>query len=102
MATRLVDRGLVEKSLAYLEKISTFIIAYPKLVQSSLVDNVYNLADRLKFYDLDLVGEAEDESEFGGPDSSWLKVLKSIQNGFRVRFFERYRFALMLLVRVAF
>ncbi|XP_072391264.1 uncharacterized protein Sec16 isoform X2 [Diabrotica undecimpunctata] len=86
IATKLVDRGLVEKSLAYLENIASVIVANPSLVEISFVDNVYNLADRLKFYDL--VGEVEDESQFGGmletnrPDNSWLKDLKNVQNDF--------------------
>ncbi|XP_057668729.1 uncharacterized protein LOC130901379 isoform X3 [Diorhabda carinulata] len=92
LATRLVDRGLVEKSLAYLEKISSFIVSNPSLVDATFVDNVYNLADRLKFYDL--VGEVEDESEFGGiletnrPDNSWLRDLKAVQNDFHYLTFQ--------------
>ncbi|XP_049821203.1 protein transport protein Sec16A-like isoform X4 [Aethina tumida] len=85
LATRLADRGLLEKSLAYLEKLSGYIIANPTGVPSALIDNVCNLADRLKFSDP--VGDADvDETEFGAnletsrPDHSWLKELRSIQN----------------------
>ncbi|CAG9858230.1 unnamed protein product [Phyllotreta striolata] len=87
LATRLVDRGLVEKSLAYLEKISSFIVSNPTLVEASFVDNVYNMADKLKFNDL--VGDVEDETEFGSiletsrPDISWLKDLKAVQDDFQ-------------------
>ncbi|KAG5880668.1 hypothetical protein JTB14_037567 [Gonioctena quinquepunctata] len=87
LSTRLADRGLLEKALAYLENIAGCIDADPASVQASLVDNVCALADRLKF--CDPVGEVEDESEFGGiletnrPDHSWLKRLRAIQNDFQ-------------------
>lgn len=90
MATRLADYGLLEKSLAYLESISLSIIASPGLVHPNLVNEVYNLADKLKFYDP--VGEVEDESEFGGMletsrlDHSWLKNLRAIQEDYQVKY----------------
>lgn len=91
MATRLADYGLLEKSLAYLEAVSVSIIANPGLLHPSLINKVYNLADKLKFYDP--VGEVEDESEFGGIletsrlDHSWLKNLRAIQDDYQVIFY---------------
>lgn len=88
LATRLADYGLLEKSLAYLEAVSLSIIANPSLVDPSLISEVSNLADKLKFYDP--VGEVEDESEFGGIletsrlDHSWLKNLRAIQEDYQV------------------
>ncbi|CAH1974224.1 unnamed protein product [Acanthoscelides obtectus] len=90
LSTRLADYGLLEKSLNYLEKISNFITLDPASMQQSFVDNVCELADRLKFHDP--IGEEvlEDESQFGGggletnrPDHSWLKELRAVQDGFR-------------------
>ncbi|CAH1130815.1 unnamed protein product [Ceutorhynchus assimilis] len=87
LATRLADFGLLQRSLQYLELIAARIISNPNGVTPALVDGVYELSDKLKFYDL--VGEAEDESEFGGaletsrPDNSWLKDLRAIQNDYQ-------------------
>ncbi|KAJ8927811.1 hypothetical protein NQ314_019693 [Rhamnusium bicolor] len=87
LATRLADRGLLEKALSYLEKVSAYIVNNATAVQPSFVDKVCSLADRLKFYDP--VGEVEDESEFGGiletsrPDNSWLKDLRAVQNDYQ-------------------
>lgn len=89
LATRLADYGLLEKSLAYLESISLSIIASPGLASLSIINEVFNLADKLKFYDP--VGEIEDESEFGGMletsrlDHSWLKNLRAIQEDYQVQ-----------------
>ncbi|KAL3278660.1 hypothetical protein HHI36_016197 [Cryptolaemus montrouzieri] len=83
LATRLADRGLLEKSLAYLEKIALYITANPSQVQCSLVNNVWNLADRLKYYD-PLVAVDDDENCDNGLDNKsdnlWLKNLKMVQN----------------------
>lgn len=89
MATRLADRGLLEKALNYIERVSEVIIANPSASDQRFIDNVCRLADRLKFYDP--VGDVgEDESQYGTqletsrPDHSWLKDLRSIQNDFQV------------------
>nr|CAI5859844.1 unnamed protein product [Callosobruchus analis] len=90
LASRLADYGLLEKSLNYLEKISNFITLEPSSVQQDFLDNVCELADRLKFHDP--IGEEvlDDESQFVGggletnrPDHSWLKELRAVQEGFR-------------------
>lgn len=65
------------------------VIANPALAHPQLINEVYNLADKLKFYDP--VGEVEDESEFGGIletsrlDHSWLKNLRAIQDDYQVK-----------------
>ncbi|KAJ8938476.1 hypothetical protein NQ318_004116 [Aromia moschata] len=51
LATRLADRGLLEKSLHYLEKVSSYVVSNPTAVQPHFVDKVCTLADRLKFCD---------------------------------------------------
>lgn len=79
--------GLLEKSLAYLERLSNVIVQNPNAVQSSLINNVCKLADRLKFYDL--TDERDDAANFttenyNRPDNSWLKDLISIQQSYNV------------------
>ncbi|XP_044761083.1 protein transport protein Sec16B isoform X2 [Coccinella septempunctata] len=80
LATRLVDRGLLQKSLAYLERVALYITNNPSNVQSSLVNNVCNLADRLKYYDPVSVEEEEEDNaeQFydNRLDNTWLKSLK--------------------------
>ncbi|KAK9872597.1 hypothetical protein WA026_018729 [Henosepilachna vigintioctopunctata] len=83
LAAKLADRGLLEKSLAYLERISLYIINNPSNVQSSLVNNVCTLADRLKYYDP--IGPEEEDENVDGEvdnrlDNSWLKGLRAILN----------------------
>lgn len=87
----MADRGLLEKSLAYLEQISASIVQNPAIVTPSFVDKVYELADKLKYNDL--VGDADD-SHLGDGDldrsrveTSWLNDLKKIQSDFNVRYF---------------
>ncbi|XP_030749352.1 protein transport protein Sec16B isoform X3 [Sitophilus oryzae] len=88
LATRLADAGLLEKSLLYLERLASHIIAQPTGVSPVLIDGVCALSDKLKFHD-PLGDPDEDESAFGSdletsrPDNSWLKDLKAIQNDFQ-------------------
>lgn len=92
LATRLADRGLLEKSLSYLEKLSTYIVHHPTTVDVKFVQSVYNLADKLKYYDP--VGDVEDESEFGGmsetsrAENTWLKDLKGVLEDPNVNIFK--------------
>lgn len=86
----MADMGLLEKSLAYLERLANVIVLNPTAVQSSLIDNVCKLADRLKFYDL--TDERDDAANFATenynrPDNSWLKDLIAIQQSYNVSFF---------------
>ncbi|CAH0559554.1 unnamed protein product [Brassicogethes aeneus] len=89
VATRLADRGLPEKSLSYLEKLSEYVVKNPSTVSGKLVDAVCDLADRLKYSDP--VGDDDDvdESQFGvrsqetsRPDQTWLKDLRAVQSEF--------------------
>ncbi|RZC42229.1 uncharacterized protein BDFB_009106, partial [Asbolus verrucosus] len=82
LSTRLADVGLLEKALSYLEKIANFIVKNPGAVDRSLVNDVYLLADRLKYYDP--VGDGEEDTDFDSCrlDNLWLKDLKRIQNDY--------------------
>lgn len=89
LATRLADVGLLEKSLAYLERLGNVIVQNPNAVQPSLINNVCKLADRLKFYDL--TDERDDATNFtmenyNRPDNSWLKDLIAIQQSYNVSY----------------
>lgn len=84
LATRLADRGLLEKALLYLEKVSYSILQNPSLVQLSLISQVCQLADRLKY--CDPVEESfEGDLDTSRPDNSWLKDLKAIEEDYNVR-----------------
>lgn len=82
------DRGLLEKSLSYLEQISATIVQNPSAIAPTFVDKVWELADKLKYYDP--VGDADDGHVGDGDldrsriESSWLSELKKIQNDFNV------------------
>ncbi|XP_045460644.1 protein transport protein Sec16B isoform X2 [Harmonia axyridis] len=83
LATRLASFGLLQKSLAFLERIALYITNNPSNVQSSLVNNVCNLADRLKYYDLVSVDDEEESAEHMADnrlDNTWLKTLKTLQD----------------------
>ncbi|KRT78287.1 hypothetical protein AMK59_7091, partial [Oryctes borbonicus] len=88
LASRLSDYGLSEKALAYLEKVSQAIIQNPSAFESTLVDRVCHLADRLKYYDpveeTDENAPSEGDIEVSRPDNSWLKDLKAIQNDYQM------------------
>lgn len=82
--------GFLEKSLSYLERLANVIVQNPTAVQSSLVNNVCKLADRLKFYDI--TDERDDSVNFSDefynrPDNSWLKDLMTIQQSYNVSIF---------------
>lgn len=80
IATRLVDHGLLEKGLQYLERTADGIIRYPSRVQASLVSRVCELSDRLKYCD-PLQAEDLDSNR---ADATWLSNLKTILNDFNV------------------
>lgn len=90
LASRLSDRGLLEKALAYLEKVSQAIIQNRTAIQPSFINRVCTLADKLKYYDA--LEDAEENSalrdgQFDQQDQQWLQELKIVQNDYNVRFF---------------
>lgn len=83
----MAERGLLQKSLAFLERTALYIINNPSNVQSSLVNNVCNLADRLKYYDpVSLEDEDENVEQLydNRLDNTWLKSLKMLQENVNV------------------
>lgn len=51
MALRMVDYGLIEKALLYIEQVSTNIVSEPEKYKQSFINDVYVLGDRLKYHD---------------------------------------------------
>lgn len=51
LGTRMLDYGFHLKSLMYMEQISAHIQRNPTRYERSFIERVYNLAERLKFYD---------------------------------------------------
>lgn len=85
LATRLADFGLLEKSLAYLEKIAISILLRPSESQPDLVDSVCELGDRLKYCDpVEDPDVGEGDVDTPRPDNSWLRDLKAIQRDYDV------------------
>lgn len=77
----------METSLSYLEQVTGDIIKNPAITRPSLINKVYDLADRLKHYDP--VVEADDnetevELPTNRPDNTWLKDLKTICQEYNV------------------
>ncbi|KAK5649877.1 hypothetical protein RI129_000906 [Pyrocoelia pectoralis] len=84
LATRLADRGLLEKSLAYLEKIAVATTQNPAIAQPTLIRQVCALADKLKYCDLiedSLEGDAECDNR---PDNTWLKDMKTVERNYNI------------------
>lgn len=51
LALKMLDYGLVEKTLLYIEQISLHLINHPAKFKPAFVKNVYELGDRLKYHD---------------------------------------------------
>lgn len=93
MATRMVDHGLLEKALLYLEQIANSIKQDPIRAQPSLISRVCELADRIKYCD-----PIQDESDLDNSraDSSWLSEIKKVLGDYNVSiaFVQSYRQAM--------
>ncbi|CAL7947946.1 unnamed protein product [Xylocopa violacea] len=51
LATKMVDHGLIEKALLYIEQISVNIVNEPSKYKRSFINAVYNLGDRIRYHD---------------------------------------------------
>ncbi|XP_073828689.1 endoplasmic reticulum export factor secretory 16 isoform X7 [Musca autumnalis] len=65
LATRLLDYGFHLKSLMYLEQIAVHITRDPSKYEGSFINKVYELADRLKYYDPVLEKTIDDQQQQG-------------------------------------
>ncbi|KAG8034462.1 hypothetical protein G9C98_007538 [Cotesia typhae] len=51
IAQKMLDHGLIEKALLYLEQIAINIVQEPSKYKASFIQNVYTLSERIKFHD---------------------------------------------------
>uniref|UniRef100_T1J191 Protein transport protein sec16 n=1 Tax=Strigamia maritima TaxID=126957 RepID=T1J191_STRMM len=77
-ATRLVEFGMPQECLRYCEVLSETISQFPSIFHSDLVAQIYELANKLKFYDQSY-NESDDLSD--PCDPAWLIKLRNILNG---------------------
>ena len=47
----MVDHGLIEKALLYIEQIAINITNEPSKYKKSFIDAVYNIGDRIRYHD---------------------------------------------------
>ncbi|KAI8116810.1 Protein transport protein Sec16A [Lucilia cuprina] len=73
LATRLLDYGFHLKSLMYLEQIAVHIARDPSKYESSFINKVYEMADRLKYYDPVLEKTIDDQQQ-GSEDVNGLNL----------------------------
>lgn len=73
IAVKMVDYGLVEKALLYIEQVATNIAVEPEKYKQSFINDVYVLGDRLKYHDPVCKDSYEDAANL-----SWLNKLAEI------------------------
>lgn len=73
MAVKMVDYGLVEKALLYIEQVAINIVSEPEKYKQSFINDVYVLGDRLKFHD-PVCKDSDDDAA----NLPWLKNLAEI------------------------
>ncbi|KAJ8680007.1 hypothetical protein QAD02_015794 [Eretmocerus hayati] len=73
VAAKMVDYGLIEKALLYIEQVAINLIAEPERYKSSFISDVYSLGDRLRYHDPVYRDSDEDIINL-----SWLKSLEQI------------------------
>lgn len=80
LGTRMLDYGLHLKSLLYMEQVALHIQKNPTQYDRSFIEKVYNMADKLKYYDpvlekhLDNLNE-EDGAQQNGGQLQWQQDL---------------------------
>lgn len=73
LAIKMVDCGLIEKALLYIEQVANNIVNEPEKYKQSFINNVYVLGDRLKYHDPVCKDSDEDATSL-----SWLNKLADI------------------------
>lgn len=74
-ARKMVDYGLMEKSLLYLEQIAVNIVNDPSKYKPSFISEVYTLGDRIKYHDPVCKDSLEDAASL-----VWLNNLREVLN----------------------
>ncbi|XP_046418390.1 uncharacterized protein LOC124178788 isoform X2 [Neodiprion fabricii] len=78
LAVKLVDYGLTEKALLYIEQIAVNITREPSKYPISFVEKLHNLGDRIKYSDPVCKDSIEDVANLG-----WLNSLVEILNKYK-------------------
>ena len=73
MAAKMVDYGLIEKALLYIEQVATNIVTEPEKYKQTFINDVYVLGDRLKYHDPVFKDSDEDVANL-----PWLNSLAEI------------------------
>lgn len=81
---RLLDYGFHLKALMYLEQIYVHIQKNSSIYEASFIERVYELADKLKFYDPVMEKTFADTNDLQFEDQEWLKSLKTIYENYQV------------------
>lgn len=76
LAVKMIDYGLVEKALLYIEQVAGNVINEPEKYKRSFISNVYVLGDRLKYHDP--VCKDSEEDEDAASSLPWLSNLAEI------------------------
>lgn len=79
----MVDYGLLEKGLLYLERVAANIKQDPSRAQPSLVSRVCQLADRLKYCD-PIQDQDDGDLDSSRTEHTWLTELKNLLNDYDV------------------
>lgn len=97
LGTRMLDYGLHLKALTYMEQISNHIQKNPTKYDRTFVENVFVLADRLKYYDPALeknIDNLDEDEALNSPNTSagpqqWQQNLLNILEQTQVAFYFR-------------
>lgn len=80
LIVKMVDCGLIEKALLYIEQIATNIANDPSKYKKSFIESVYVLGDRIKYHD-PIYKDAIDEDAM---NLTWLNKLAEIVGKYQV------------------
>lgn len=79
MAIKMVDHGLLEKALLYIEQVAVNITREPSKYLATFINDVYKLGDRIKFHDPICKDSVEDAANL-----PWLSDLAEVIGKYQV------------------
>lgn len=80
LAVKMVDYGLTEKALLYIEQIAVNVAREPSKYKIRFIEDLHSLGDRIKYNDPVCKDSAEDVANL-----SWLNNLTDVINKYKVR-----------------
>lgn len=102
LSCRLLDYGFHLKALMYLEQISIHIQKNSSRYEASFIEKVYDLADKLKFYDPVMEKSFGDSGEGQLEDQEWIKNLRALYKSNQVIFVLKFEIKKKCLCKVIF